>query len=116
MVEDNLTTWAEDAVNSRSDCHGWSACLVHIFGLTPAAPGYRRLRIKPFRSLLSSTKGSFATALGNLSIEWSVGKGILLSSIADIGVEVVVRRFTENCHSGCLASAPKTHLLKLGFV
>ncbi|OCL07390.1 carbohydrate-binding module family 67 protein [Glonium stellatum] len=102
MMENNLTTWAEDSVNSRSDCHGWSACLVHvfvahIFGLTPATPSYKYLRIDPLRSLLSSAKGSFATTLGNLSIEWSKDKGILLSSTTDMGVEVVVHGSTQHC-------------------
>lgn len=40
MVEDNLTTCAEDDVNFRSDCHGWSASPIYevvamLYGIKP---------------------------------------------------------------------------------
>ncbi|PVH82989.1 glycoside hydrolase family 78 protein [Cadophora sp. DSE1049] len=45
---ENVTTWAEDAVNVRSDCHAWGSVpisdfITEVAGIKPTAPGWSRL-------------------------------------------------------------------------
>ena len=52
MLALGLTTFAEKPEPTRSDCHAWSACpnydlLALVCGITPDAPGFRRVRIAP---------------------------------------------------------------------
>lgn len=52
MLRNNMTTWAEDDVRQRSDCHAWSAVPIYeylseITGLTPIESGCRALLFKP---------------------------------------------------------------------
>ena len=52
MLNRGLTTWAETADPTRSDCHAWSASpnydlLSIVAGIQPAAPGFKRVRIEP---------------------------------------------------------------------
>ena len=48
----HLTTWPEDTVSQRSDCHGWSAVPLYelvsmVIGLQPASPGGNTLCLRP---------------------------------------------------------------------
>lgn len=53
MLEEGASTWPEtDSPDARSDCHGWGCMveteIVHsLFGLTPAEPGWQRIRFQP---------------------------------------------------------------------
>jgi hypothetical protein len=95
MVASNLTTWAEDNVSFRSDCHGWSATPIYetvalIYGLTPAEAGYSRIRIEPRRELLEMGKGTFCTARGTVGIEWSKEGEVVITVERDVTAEVAV--------------------------
>lgn len=75
MIANNLTTWAEDDVSFRSDCHLWSAVPIYetvaqVFGLSPSESGYNRLRIEPRVELQKTAQGSFATRHGKVDIRW----------------------------------------------
>lgn len=55
----HLTTWPEDTVSQRSDCHGWSAVPLYELvsmaaGLQPASPGADTLRLCPHDVCLGS--------------------------------------------------------------
>ena len=58
LLELGMTTWPEnDRPQSRSDCHAWGCMpeieLIHsVFGLTPLAPGWQRIRCQPHWSAL----------------------------------------------------------------
>ncbi len=55
----HLSTWPEDTVSQRSDCHGWSAVPLYelvsmVIGLQPASPGGDTLCLRPHDVCLGS--------------------------------------------------------------
>ena len=61
MLAKNLTTWEEDNVNSRSDCHEWSCIPVYellseVAGLTPVEPSWNVVQFSPRLSLYKDFK------------------------------------------------------------
>lgn len=62
MLKIGLTTFAENPDPTRSDCHAWSASpnydfLATICGITPAAPGFRKVQVKPQLGELQQASG-----------------------------------------------------------
>ncbi|MBS4199873.1 hypothetical protein KHA93_09405 [Bacillus sp. FJAT-49732] len=77
MLKLNLTTWVEDPVGQRSDCHAWGAAPLYeftseILGVKPDLPGFERFLVKPQIGNLSWAKGSVATPHGLIYVEWKV--------------------------------------------
>lgn len=75
MLAMNLTTWAEDTVSLRSDCHAWgSVPLQHfpryVLGISPAAPGFTAAAIDPAPSDLEWAQGTVPTPAGPISVHW----------------------------------------------
>lgn len=63
MLARGLTTFAEKPDPTRSDCHAWSASpeydfLATVCGITPAAPGFAKVRIAPAPGELKEVKAS----------------------------------------------------------
>ena len=63
---------------SRSLCHGWSAAPAYflstqVLGVTPTAPGYRKVRIAPRAFHLSWARGQVPTPLGPIYVAWELG-------------------------------------------
>ncbi|KAJ4197146.1 hypothetical protein NW767_009038 [Fusarium falciforme] len=72
QLAQNVTTWVEDNVSQRSDCHAWGSLPLYEFiaevaGVKPTAPGWAAISFKPrlnlFRTLdvkvpLGGTPGS----------------------------------------------------------
>ena len=63
---------------SRSLCHGWSAAPAYflstqVLGVTPLAPGYRKVRIAPQAFHLSWARGQVPTPLGPIYVAWELG-------------------------------------------
>ena len=86
MLEKGATTFWETFPGhiggghwSRSLCHGWSAAPAYflstkVLGVTPAAPGYRRVRIAPQPWNLRWARGTVPTPRGPVSVAWQVGE------------------------------------------
>jgi len=77
LAQLNLTTWVEDPVSQRSDCHAWGAVPIYeftaeILGVKPAAPGFKRIRIAPQPGYLTWAKGEVATPHGNVKVQWQI--------------------------------------------
>lgn len=73
MLALGLTTFAEKPEPTRSDCHAWSACpnydlLAVVCGITPDAPGFRRVRIAPALGPLQWVEGKMPHPDGAISV------------------------------------------------
>ena len=97
MVRDHVTTCVEDDVNSRSDCHAWGSLALYelpsvVLGVRPAAPGYKKIAIRPCMETLDWAKGEVVTGCGIVKVEWKKDEqGIVhLSYEAPEGAEVVL--------------------------
>ncbi|MBN3498067.1 alpha-L-rhamnosidase-related protein [Arthrobacter pascens] len=96
MLEQNLTTWAEDTVSLRSDCHAWgSVPLQHfpryILGVSPAAPGFTSVAIYPAPSDLDWAEGSVPTPHGQVTVAWKrtpSGRDMTVSAPLALGLKL----------------------------
>jgi hypothetical protein len=82
MLEKGATTFWETFPGfigaghwSRSLCHGWSAAPAYflstqVLGVTPAAPGYARIRIAPQPFHLRWARGTVPTPRGPVFVSW----------------------------------------------
>lgn len=78
LAAQRLTTWVEDPVSQRSDCHGWGAVPVYefasqILGIQPDDNGYGRIRVKPNPGHLEWARGAVATPAGEVRVRWRQG-------------------------------------------
>lgn len=74
MIDNGLTTFAENPDPTRSDCHAWSSSpnydfLATICGIMPSSPGFATVRIEPAMGELTSVKGSMPHPLGEISVD-----------------------------------------------
>jgi hypothetical protein len=73
MLKIGLTTFAENPDPTRSDCHAWSASpnydfLATICGITPAAPGFRKVQVKPQLGELQQASGRLPHPAGEIVV------------------------------------------------
>jgi hypothetical protein len=73
MLERGLTTWAETEDPTRSDCHAWGASpnfelFRTVLGIDSAAPGFRRVIIRPFLGTLNEVSGSMPHPRGAIAV------------------------------------------------
>jgi hypothetical protein len=73
MLALGLTTWAEKEDPSRSECHAWGASpnfelLRTVLGVDSAAPGFRRVRIRPFLGRIARVSGSVPHPKGEVVV------------------------------------------------
>ncbi len=91
-----LDTFAEENSYWRSLCHAWSAhpaleFLTRVLGVTPAAPGFSRIEIRPRRCDLVQARGRVCTPRGPVDVEWQVADGrFSLSATTPVGTAVQV--------------------------
>lgn len=76
----HLTSWVEDPVSVRSDCHAWGALPLHEFpaellGVQPLTPGFASISVAPRIGELQSASGAVMTPHGAVYIDWSVQEG-----------------------------------------
>jgi len=75
MLDNHCTTWCEDAVTCRSECHAWSCTPVFemsamILGVQPIENGFRRVSVKPHTLGLTFAKGRVPIPNGYIDVEW----------------------------------------------
>jgi hypothetical protein len=73
MLANGLTTFAEKADPTRSDCHAWSASPLYYFlslvcGIKPAAPGFSKIIINPHPGPLRHIEGSMPVREGVIRV------------------------------------------------
>ena len=77
MLGKNLSTWEEDSVSQRSDCHAWGSIaiyeyLVEVSGIHPTAPGWKSVLFKPRVTMVNKLESQVAMGHDNLAtIQWS---------------------------------------------
>jgi hypothetical protein len=83
MLAEGLTTWAEtNAPDVRSDCHAWGASpnfelFRTVLGIDSAAPGFRRVTVRPFLGRLTRASGAIPHPRGEVAVALTMtGKGL----------------------------------------
>lgn len=78
LAAKGITTWPEDIVGGRSECHAWSnAATYHllrtVLGFEVAEPGCRRLTVSPYLEGLTEASGCFVTPKGPVQMSYDEG-------------------------------------------
>ena len=108
MLGLGLSTWAETADPSRSDCHAWGASpnfelFRTMLGIDSAAPGFARVSIRPFLGKLTRLSGAIPHPKGEIAVTLALDHGKLK---ADVTLPACIEgRFewhgqTRELHSG----------------
>ena len=87
MLEQGLTTWAETEDPARSDCHAWGASPNYelfrtVLGIDSAAPGFRRVVIRPFLGTLTRAAGSIPHPKGEIRVKLALDGNKLDAEVA----------------------------------
>ena len=74
MLQNGLTTFAENPDPARSDCHAWSASpnydfLATVAGIRPASPGFKTVRIEPALGALKFIRGQLPHPSGLITFD-----------------------------------------------
>ncbi|KAM5387014.1 hypothetical protein ACJZ2D_000307 [Fusarium nematophilum] len=99
MLANNLSTWEEDDVRQRSDCHAWGSVPVYEFctevaGIQPRRPGATGILFKPRLGLSEAVDAKVALGRDNVAaVSWKKGVNgeVLVRLTLDRAVEVVSR-------------------------
>ncbi len=99
QVSLHLTTWLEDPVSERSDCHAWGSVPLYefpceILGVRPLLPGFKRIGIAPQPGSFTWAKGTIVTPYGLIRIAWSrnPANGIFRLTVTGLkGIETEIR-------------------------
>ena len=86
MLQKGLTTFAESAENTRSDCHAWSASpnyefLNTVCGIQPASPHFETIKIAPNPGALKNISGKMPHPKGEVGIELNFKKNAVSGEI-----------------------------------
>ncbi|KAH6645283.1 Six-hairpin glycosidase-like protein [Truncatella angustata] len=79
MLKNNLSTWEEDDVRQRSDCHAWGSVPIYEYctelaGVQPTAPGSSKILFKPRLHLSEEIEAKVALGKDNIAnIKWHIG-------------------------------------------
>lgn len=76
MLSNNLSTWEEDDVRQRSDCHAWGSVpiyeyCVELAGIQPTMPGASEITFKPRLRLSGSFEAKICLGRSNIAtVQW----------------------------------------------
>lgn len=76
MLANNLSTWEEDDVRQRSDCHAWGSVPIYEYctelaGVCPTAAGCQKLQFKPRLRLSEEVEAKIALGKDNSAeVSW----------------------------------------------
>jgi hypothetical protein len=106
-----LTTFAEKADPTRSDCHAWSASPVYellatVCGIEPASAGFATVRIEPHLGPLQHAEGKVPHPKGEIEVAY-VREGSALNARISLPAGVT-GEFVWNGKSTTLASGKQT--------
>jgi hypothetical protein len=98
MLENHCTTWCEDPVYQRSECHGWGSVPAYEFsamvlGVYPIENGFQRVRIKPTPLHLSFANGRVPTPFGYIDVSWRKaedGFHMKIEASREVNMEIVL--------------------------
>jgi len=88
MLGDGLTTWAEwEGFRVRSDCHAWGASPNYelfrtVLGIDSAAPGFRKVTIRPHLGKLTSVSGAIPHPKGEVAVILELRAGRLHAEVS----------------------------------
>ncbi|KAM0427813.1 hypothetical protein ACHAPT_007270 [Fusarium lateritium] len=99
MLANNLSTWEEDDVRQRSDCHAWGSVPVYEFctevaGIQPRLPGAKGILFKPRLRLSESLDAKVALGSENVAaVSWKRGEGnaVFVRLVLGKAIDVVSR-------------------------
>jgi len=82
MIEQGLSTFAENPEPTRSDCHAWSAHPILGFfqivaGVTSIEPGWKKAQIRPRPGSLKRFDAHIAHPDGDLNVKFEEGKLVI---------------------------------------
>jgi len=102
MLAAGLTTFAETAEPTRSDCHAWSAhpvlgLLQTVAGVSSVAPGWARARVAPRPGRLQRFQATVAHPEGDLRVEFG---GDELTVESPVEFELNWQGRTARLHAG----------------
>jgi len=86
MLARGLTTWAETADPTRSDCHAWGASPNYelfrtVLGIDSAAPGFARVIIRPHLGKLTRVSGAIPHPKGEVAVTLTLRDGKLEAGV-----------------------------------
>lgn len=84
LLDKNVTTWPEDPVTNRSDCHAWGAIPIYEFsacvlGIGPLQPGFEEILVAPNADYFGEASGRAATCWGWVEVQWRAVAGTRLA-------------------------------------
>lgn len=97
MLDEGLTTWAENPPPTRSDSHAWSAhpnlyLLEIVAGIRPASPGFEAVVLEPHPGSLRWFKATYPHRLGAIEEEIQTSAtGVSLSVTIPQGLPATLR-------------------------
>ena len=74
MLAEGLTTFPEESIDPRSDCHAWSSSpliefLATVCGIEPAQAGFKTVKIEPHLGTLKEANGEMPHPLGIIQVK-----------------------------------------------
>jgi hypothetical protein len=86
MLSRGLTTWAEQEDPTRSDCHAWGSSPNYelfrtVLGIDSAAPGFRKVVVRPFPGRLTEISGAIPHPKGEVAVSLKSHDGKLEAEV-----------------------------------
>ncbi|KAL6359988.1 hypothetical protein LRP88_05684 [Fusarium phalaenopsidis] len=119
QLQQNVTTWVEDSVSQRSDCHAWGSVsiyefMVEVVGIRPAEPGWVAIEFRPrlglFRNMNAKVpvKMKDGKEIGLVHVSWATDESgnaeVRLRLDFEGSAKVPVRAFLPGVEMACIAS------------